>query len=81
MTREEFAELVSYVSRNIEHDLDRWALRIMNEDRCPLPSDVADSINDYAEEWCNENDIDPDEYWSDYDAEDVFFHDNYAFDA
>ena len=79
LSEQEFAELVSYVSENVEHDLDRWAHRIIGQ-REPLPDEVADPINEYAAEWCEENGIDPDEYYESYDAEDVFFHDNYEFD-
>lgn len=81
MTDVEFEDLVRYVSNNVHHDLDRWAMRIMDEERCPLPSEVADSIDSLAEEWCEENGIDPDEYYSEYGAEEVFWNDKYAFDA
>lgn len=76
----EFEELVRYVSDNIEHDLDRYAMRVIGN-REPLPSELADPINDYAAEWCEEHDIDPSEYYSWHDAEDVFMHDAYAFDS
>lgn len=78
LSEEQFAELVSYVSDHVDHDLDRWAYKMVWENREPLPYQVADPINEYAVEWCEENDIDPDEYYDDYDAEDVFTHDNYA---
>ena len=80
LTVEEFEDLVRYVSDNVDHDLDRYAMRAI-ENRQPVPYELADPINEYAEEWCNENGIDPDEYYGDYDAEDVFMHDAYAFDS
>ena len=80
MTDLEFEDLVRYVSDNVDHDLDRYAMRMI-DNRAPLPYELADQINHYADEWCLDNGIDPDEYYSDYDAEDVFMHDAYAFDA
>lgn len=83
MTEQEFSELVTYVSENMEHDQDRYAHRLMGEYRCGLSQTgtrLDEDINDLAEEWCEENGIDPDEYYSDYEAEDVFYHDNYEFD-
>lgn len=80
MTQEEFEDLVSYVSDNIDHDLDRYAMRMIGEHN-PLPYELADLINEYAEEWCNDNGIDPDEYYGEFGAEDVFMHDAYAFDS
>lgn len=77
---EEFEDLVRYVSGNVDHDLDRYAMRMI-ENRNPLPYELSNPINDYAAEWCEENGIDPDEYYSDYDAEDVFMHDAYDFGA
>lgn len=75
---EQFEDMVRYVSDNVDHDLDRYAMRMI-ENRNPLPYELADSINDYAAEWCEENGIDPDEYYGDYDAEDIFMHDVYTF--
>lgn len=80
MTAEEFGELVSYVSRNIEHDLDNYAMRLI-EERSGLPYQLEEAINDRAEEWCEDNDIDEDEYYDEHDAEEVFFHENYEFDS
>lgn len=83
MTKEEFAALVSYVSANMEHDQDRYAHRIMGEYRCGLAqtgTGLDEEINDLAEEWCNDNGIDPEEYYGYYEADDVFYHDNYEFD-
>lgn len=80
LSENEFEELVQYVSDNIEHDLDRYAMRMIG-DRQPIPSELSSTIDDLAEEWCNDNDIDPDEYFGDYSAEDVFMHDAYNFDA
>lgn len=77
---EEFEDLVRYVSDNVDHDLDRYAMRMI-EGRNPLPYELVNQINDYAEEWCNNNNIDPDEFYGDYDAEDIFMHDAYDFDA
>lgn len=79
LSEQEFAELVSYVSSNVDHDLDRWAHRVMGN-REPMPYQLADPINEFAAEWCSDNNIDPDEYSADYEAEDVFYHDNYEFD-
>lgn len=80
LSKQEFEDLVRYVSDNVDHDLDRYAMRMI-DNREPLPYELANQINDYADEWCRDNGIDPDEYYSDYDAEDVFMHDAYAFDA
>ena len=83
MTSEEFTQLVKYVSSNIEHDQDRYAHRIMGEYRCGLSetgTDLDQTINDLAEEWCEDHNIDVNEYWDDYDADDVFYHDAYEFD-
>lgn len=77
---EEFEDLVHYVSDNVDHDLDRYAMRAI-DNRGPLPYELANPINDYAAEWCEDHDIDPDEYYGDYDAEDVFMHDAYEFDS
>ena len=74
----EFEQLVQYVSNNVSHDLDRRAWRLIGE-REPLPYELEDEINSYAEEWCEENGIDVDEYYNNYDAEDIFMHDNYNF--
>ena len=80
MTGTEFQDLVEYVSDNVNHVYDREAYELIG-DRQPMPYELSDQIDEYAEEWCNENGIDPDEYYSEYSAEDVFFDDNYDFDA
>lgn len=80
MTPGEFEDLVRYVSDNVDHDLDRYAMRMI-ENRSPLPYELATLIDDLAEEWCNGVGIDPDEYYGEFGAEDVFMHDAYAFDS
>lgn len=80
LTQEEFEELVRYVSDNVDHSIDRYAMRAI-ERREPIPYELADPINDYASEWCEQNGIDEDEYYNDYDAEDVFMHDEYDYDS
>ena len=83
MTEQEFAELVRYVSENMEHDQDRYAHRQMGNFRCGLDqtgTGLDETINDLAEEWCNDNGIDVDEYWEEYGPDEVFFHDAYEFD-
>lgn len=80
MTDYEFQELVAYVSRNIDHDLDRHAYKLMGQ-HYPLLPELSANIDELAEEWCNDHGIDPDEYYSQYDAEDVFLDDYYDFDA
>lgn len=84
MTDIEFDELVKYVSDNVEHDLDRHAHRMIGEMRCGLRDaepELADSIDELAEEWCNDNGIDPYDYYAYYDVDDVFDHDKYDFDS
>ena len=80
MTPGEFEDLVRYVSDNVDHDLDRYAMRMI-ENRRPLPYELAVQIDDRAEEWCNGVGIDPDEYYGEFEAEDVFMHNAYAFDS
>ena len=85
MTDVEFEELVIlYVSDNINHDLDRYSHRLIGEMRCSLAdtgTGLADTIDELAEEWCNDNGIDPNEYYNEYTADDIFDHDKYDFDA
>ena len=80
LSEDEFEELVQYVSDNIEHDLDKYAMRMIGNHQ-PIPSELSSTIDDLAEEWCNDNGIDPDEYYGEYSAEDVFMHDAYDFGA
>lgn len=80
LSDDEFEELVRYVSDHVDHEWDRIGMKYI-EERSPIPYQLEGQINDYAEEWCNDNDIDPDEYWDEYSAEDVFMHDAYAFDS
>ena len=82
--QEEFDELVQYVSDNIDHDLDRYAHRRMGQMREPLYSacpELHERIRDLVSDWCNDNDIDEDSVWENYDTDDIFEHDNYDFDA
>lgn len=76
----EFEELVQYVSDHVDHEWDRIGMKYI-EERSPIPYQLEGQINDYAEEWCNDNDIDPDEYWDEYSAEDVFLHPKYDYDS
>ena len=76
----EFEELVRYVSDHVDHEWDRIGMKYI-EERSPIPYQLEGQINDYAEEWCNDNDIDPDEYWDEYNAEDVFLHPKYDYDS
>ena len=80
----QFEELVQYVSDHIEHDLDRYASRQMDEMREPLYSacsELSDAIDSLAEEWCEDNGFDANDYYDYYNSEDVFMHTKYAFDA
>lgn len=84
LSEQEFEDLVRYVSDNVEHDLDRATYRIMDDYRCGVRdtgTGLAEAIDQYAEEWCEEHDIDTFEYYGYYDTDDVFFHDAYEFDA
>ena len=79
LTDTRFNDLVTYVSENVSHDFDRRGWRMI-ENREPIPYELEDEINYYAEEWCEDNGIDEDEYYSNYGAESVFMHDNYEYE-
>lgn len=77
---EEFAQLVSYVSDNVSHDLDRYALKQIDHMREPLYiacPELDDEIRDRVSDWCQDNNVDEDDVWANFDTDDIFFHDNY----
>jgi hypothetical protein len=77
---DDFDLLVKYVSDNIDHSLDRYAYKRIGM-REPLPYEVADRIDELAVEWCENNGYTEDDYYDNYDAEDVFMSEQYDFDA
>lgn len=72
------AGIEGYCQSHIPHYEERvqWALEIMGEFRCPMPSSLSDAIIDQMGEWCEDNDIDPDTLDETYEItpEDILFY-------
>ena len=78
-TREEIiAGIETYCQGHISHYEERvqWALDLIDEFRCPMPSNLQDAICEQMKEWCLDNDIDPDTLDETYNItpEDILFY-------
>lgn len=79
MKRDEIiAGIETYCQGHIPHYEERvqWTLDLMDEFRCPMPSNLSDAICEQMGEWCLDHDIDPDtldETWE-ITPEDILFY-------
>ena len=67
------AGIEGYCQEHIPHYEERvqWALDLMDEFRCPMPSSLSDSIIDQIDEWCEDHDVNPDTI--EVEPEDILF--------
>ena len=71
MERDEIiAGIEAYCQGHIPHYEERvqWALDLMDEFRCQMPSNLYEAICEQMDEWCLDNDIDPDTL---YDTDEI----------
>lgn len=75
MTEQQFIEAVRYTNAQLTAGEEEIALRDINE-RHQLPAFIKFKIADLMDEWCNDHDINPDEWREIGDEEDVFLTDD-----
>lgn len=69
-------ELIEYIRREVDMNEVRYALGIMDRDRCPLSlvrGGLHDRIVDLLEEYGQDHDLPEGWWWEEFEPEDVLF--------
>jgi hypothetical protein len=73
MTYEQFVEAAKYAISTLDQEQIDYGWYIIGKTHLyDLPEDIESALNDGMDEWCNDNDIDPDEWRKEWDIIDVW---------